>query len=83
MQSWFEFLKLEAGLARTFIEAARIHSNPEDSARSLGNARKALAEIQRSVMNPIARGLNRDEVIFLKQRSAEIQLELARFKTSH
>ncbi len=67
----------------TFIEAARIHSNPEDSARSLGNARKALAEIQRSVMNPIARGLNRDEVIFLKQRSAEIQLELARFKTSH
>jgi hypothetical protein len=54
MASWSEFLRIEADLAMTFIDAARIHSNPANSARSLGNARKALAEIQRGLMKPTA-----------------------------
>jgi hypothetical protein len=52
MPSWFGFLQIEADLAVTLIDAARNHANPEHSARSLGNARKALAEIQRCLMKP-------------------------------
>jgi hypothetical protein len=51
MLSWFEFLQIEADLAMSFIDAARLHTKPENSAHSLGNARKALAEIQRSLVN--------------------------------
>jgi cob(I)alamin adenosyltransferase len=63
----------------SFIEAARIHSDLANCARSLGNARKALAEIQRGLMKPTARGLSEDEVLFLEQRCVEIELELAAF----
>ena len=79
MPSWSEFLRIEADLAMTFIDAARIHSNPANSARSLGNARKALAEIQRGLMKPTARGLSEDEVLFLEQRCTEIELAIATF----
>jgi hypothetical protein len=42
MASWFEFLRIEADLAMSFIDAARIHSNPANAVRSLGNARKSM-----------------------------------------
>ena len=45
--SWFEFLRLEAELALTFIQSAKLYSNRTDSARALDNARKALAEIRK------------------------------------
>src|SRR5580693_8067996 len=48
-QSWFPFLKIEADVAMTFISGARTHSNAENFARSLGSARKALAQIQRGI----------------------------------
>jgi cob(I)alamin adenosyltransferase len=79
MTSWFEFLRIEADLAMSFIDAARIHSNPTDSASSLGNARKALAEIQRGLMKPTARGLSEDEVSFLELRYTEIASALETF----
>jgi hypothetical protein len=79
MASWFDFLRIEADLAISFIEAARIHSNPADSASSLGKARKALAEIQRGLMKPTARGLLEDEALFLEQRCREIESALATF----
>jgi len=56
----------------TFVEAAGVHSNPATSARALGNARKALAEIQRCLKNPAAHGLSEDEVVFL-EKSARAQ----------
>jgi cob(I)alamin adenosyltransferase len=77
MRNWFGFLQIEADLAMTFIDAARSHSNPANSARSLGNARKALAEIQHGLMKPTARGLSEDEVLFLKRRCREIESALA------
>jgi hypothetical protein len=76
--SWFEFLRIEADLAMSFIDSARIHSDPHSAARSLGNARKALAEIQRGLMNPTACGLNEDEVLFLEQRRTKIESALAK-----
>jgi hypothetical protein len=79
MTSWFGFLCIEADLAMTFIDCAGLHANSASSARSLGNARKALAEIQRCLMNPIARGLNENEVLFLEQRCTEIKSALATF----
>jgi len=79
MASWSEFVRIEADLAMSFIDAARIHSNPANSARSLGNARKALAEIQRGLMKSTARGLSEGEVSFLKQRCTEIELTIATF----
>jgi cob(I)alamin adenosyltransferase len=79
MASWFEFLRLEADLAMTFIGTARIHSNPANAARSLRNARKALAEIQRGLLNPAGRRLSEDEVLVLKQRCVKIESELATF----
>jgi hypothetical protein len=80
MPSWFDFLRLEADLAKTFIDSARLYSNPRNSTRSLANARVALAEIRRGVMKPAARGLSEDEVLILKQRCAEIESALATFE---
>jgi hypothetical protein len=61
----------------TFIAVARSHSKAENSARSLENARKALAEIQRTLISPI--GLSEDEVKFLKHRYMEIESALWAF----
>ena len=79
MVSWFAFLRIEAELAMSFIDSARIHSNPANAARSLLNARTALAEIQRGLMKPTARGLDADAVLFLQERCAEIESALAKF----
>jgi hypothetical protein len=48
-----------------------------DAARSVENARKALAVIQRSLMQPSRAGLNEDEVFFLEQRCVTIETALA------
>ena len=77
--SWFEFLRIEAGLAMCFIDSARIQSNPANKVRLIENACKALAEIQRGLMKPTARGLSEDEVSFLEQRRADIELAIATF----
>jgi hypothetical protein len=58
------------------IDCARLHSDPVNSARSLGNARKALATIQRGLMKRAARGLSEGEVLFLEQRRTEIESAL-------
>ena len=80
MPSWFGFLRIEADLAMTFIDVARNHSRPDHSARSLGNARKALAEIQRCLMKPIDfSGLSENERVFLKDRCTEIESALRGF----
>jgi hypothetical protein len=79
MASWFKFLRIEADLAMTFIDAARIHSDPANSSRALGKARKALVEIQRGLMKPTVRGLSEDEVLFLEQRCIEIESALTTF----
>ncbi len=76
MPSWFEFLRIEAELAMTFIDTARVYASPANSARALGNARTALAEIQRSLMRPMIRGLSENEVWFLERRCLEIELAL-------
>ena len=78
MVSWFAFLRIEAELAMSFLDSARIHSNPANAARSLLNARTALAEIQRGLMKPTARGLHEDEVSVLEQRCTEIESALAK-----
>ena len=80
LPSWFEFLRIEADLAMTFIAVARSHLEPGRSARSLGNARKALAEIQRCLMKSTEySGLNTEEVAFLEQRCREIESALRAF----
>ena len=79
MPSWFGFLRIEADLAMTLVGVAKVLRNPENAAHSLGNARKALAEIQRGLMNPITRGLNENELLFLEQRCMEIESALATF----
>ena len=61
----------------TFIDSAKTHLDPANSARSIGKARKALAEIQRGLTKPTARGLTENEVLFLKQRCTEIESALA------
>jgi hypothetical protein len=79
MPSWFGFLALEADLAMTFVGCARLRglrANPEGFANSVNNARKALAEIQRGIVNPTARGLSGSEVSFLERRSEEIESAL-------
>ena len=76
MPSWFGFLALEADLAMTFIDCARLHTHHGNFANSVNNARKALAEIQRALANPAARGLNGNEVSFLERRSSEIEAAL-------
>jgi hypothetical protein len=63
---WFGFLALDADLAMTFIDCARLRTNPRQSANSVQNARKALAEIQRSLLKPAARGLSMNEVSYLE-----------------
>lgn len=83
MPSWFDFLRIEADLAMTFIGAAKNHSRPEESMHALRNARKALAEIHKGLMFPGARGLSECEVLFLAQRSTEIQLALDQFESSN
>ena len=76
MARWFEFLRIEADLAMTLITVARTHSNPASSARSLGNARKALAEIQHSLSRPVLCGLSEDEVLYLERKCTEIEAAL-------
>jgi ABC-type cobalt transport system substrate-binding protein len=76
MPSWFGFLALEADLAMTFIDCARLRTNPGEFANSVENARKALAEIQRSLVKPTARGLTMNEVSYLEGRSGEIESAL-------
>ena len=77
--SWFDFLRIEADLAKVFIDTARLHSNPSNSARSFANAQLALAEIRFGVMNPPARGLSEGEVSTLERHCREIESELATF----
>ena len=77
MPSWFDFLRIEADLAMTFIVSAKIHTNPANSARSLRNAHRALEEIQHGLANPKACYLSRDEVLFLERRRGEIESALA------
>jgi hypothetical protein len=76
MPSWFEFLRMEADIALTLIGVAGVHPSAANSVHALGNARKALAEIQRALLTPTARGLHEDEVLFLELRCTEIQLAL-------
>ena len=76
MPSWFGFLRIEAELAMTFIDVARSHRRREHSARSVGNARKALAEIQRGLMRPDFSGLSENEIAFLEDRCTEIKSAL-------
>jgi hypothetical protein len=76
MPSWFGFLSMEADLAMTFIDCARLHTHHGNFANSVENARKALAEIQRGIVNPTARGLSGNEVSFLERRSEEIESAL-------
>jgi len=80
MPSWFGFLRLEADLAMTFIgiALAASTSDPQKSARNSGHAHKALAEIQRGLAEPAYHGLSEDEVAFLEQRRAEIEVSLAK-----
>ena len=82
MASWLAFLRIEADLAMTFIDCARTHANPANSARSLLNARTALAEIRRGLMKPTARGLDDDAVLFLRDRCIEIESALAKLRIS-
>jgi len=80
MAPWFEFLRIESDLALTFIDSARLQRNPVNSAVSLGNARKALAEIRRGLAKPYRqRYFTEDEVFLLEQRCAQIEAALERF----
>jgi len=76
MPSWFRFLALEADLAMTFIDCARLHTHHGNFGNSVNNAHKALAEIQRGLANPTARGLSGNEVSFLERKSGEIESAL-------
>lgn len=78
MVPWFAFLRLESDLAMTFIDSARLHTDPADAAISLGRARQALAEIQRSLVRPASRGLSEDEIFFLEQRRTQIEAALTK-----
>ena len=80
MAPWFEFLRIESELAMTFIDSARVQRSPLNSAVSLGNARKALAEIRRGLAKPYRhRYFTEDEVFSLEQRCAQIEAALERF----
>jgi hypothetical protein len=80
MAPWFEFLRIESDLALTFIDSARLQRNPVNSAVSLGNARKALAEIRCGLAKPYRqRYFTEDEVFLLEQRCAQIEAALERF----
>lgn len=82
MPSWFRFLRVETDLAMTFIGIAQIRLRPEDSARSLENARKALAQIQHCLMDPTHYGLKGKEILFLEQRCVEIKSAFRVFERS-
>ena len=77
MASWFQFLRIEADLAETFIESARIHIEAANASRSLRNAHRALAEIHRGLANTRARYLSQSEVASLEQRCRKIESALA------
>ncbi len=80
MAPWFDFLRIESDLALTFIDSARLQRNPVNSAVSLGNARKALAEIRRGLLKPYRRRyFTEAEVFFLEQRCAQIEAALETF----
>jgi hypothetical protein len=79
MPSWFRFLRAEADLAMTFIGIAS--RNPGRATRSLGNARKALAQIRHCLMDPTAYGLSEDEKACLEQRCIEGELALQSFES--
>src|ERR1035441_5653751 len=77
MPSWFGFLKIEADLAMMFIDVAiraSTSSNHGKSARNCLHARKALAEIQKGLAKPARHGLSEEQVIYLEQRRAEIEV---------
>ena len=82
MASWLEFLRIEADLAMTFIDCAGNQSNPANAARSLLNARTALAEIQRGLMKPTACGLDEGAVLLQQDRCIEIESALAKLRIS-
>jgi len=64
----------------TFIDSARLQRNPVQSAISLGNARKALAEIRGGLMRPSRhRYFTEAEVFFLEQRCVKIEAALETF----
>ena len=64
----------------TFIDSARLQRNPVNSAVSLGNARKALAEIRGGLRKSHRhRYFTEDEVFFLEQRCAQIETALGTF----
>ena len=78
MEPWFNFLRIESDLSMTFIDSARLRRSPKESAISIENARKALAEIRRGLMRPSRhRYFTEDEVFFLEQRCAQIEAALA------
>ena len=80
MSSWFGFLSIEADLAMTYIDIAiraSTSSNHGRSARNCLHARKALVEIQKGLAKPAHHGLSEEQVIYLEQRRAEIEVALA------
>ena len=80
--SWFAFLKLDADLALTFIESAKVHIDPRHAARALARARRALDEIQRRLMKPAIHHLSQEELELLEKRCLEITSELDAFQKS-
>jgi cob(I)alamin adenosyltransferase len=74
----FDFLRIEADLALTFIGAAKTYSIPENSARAMRNAHAALKQIQHGLANPI--GLSTEEIEFLERRCIEIESALRGFR---
>ena len=73
--SWFGFLRLDADLALTFIESAKIHSDPKRAALALARARRALEEIQRRLAKPAVHHLSQEELELLEKRCLEITSE--------
>ena len=83
MAPWFDFLRIESDLAMSFVDSARLHRSPEQSAISLGNARKALAEVRGGLMRPSRRRyFTEAEVFFLEQRCAKIETALETFRAA-
>jgi len=72
MDSWFEFLRLEADLALTFIESARLKLDTHARSRSLRRARTALEQIERALTDPESRGLTQEEAATLDQRRVQV-----------
>jgi cob(I)alamin adenosyltransferase len=74
--SWFSFLQVEADLAVTFIQSAKLYANPKDTDRALRNARNALSMIQRCLGNPAKYYLTKDEISLLEKLCAQITISL-------